>query len=465
LLTGLRGRLAASLALISVITLGIVALALLTPLEDQLRVDEVDALALSGLESRAALAALPSDAFVPGDERLQRAVRSARRASLGDVVVVDARGTVLATTDPDLSERFPDAVAAARTGGSSKGIDGEGGESEARFAVAIEIGDRRYGLALRRSLDGAREAAAVVRREFEIAAGISLAVALLAGVVLSSGLTRRLGDLRDAVLRVAAVGPVAELQADDTRDEVGDLTRAFSEMQARLREQDQSRKSFIATASHELRTPLASLLLMLDLLRGDLEAEPADLADARVQAERAEAQAVRLSALAAQLLDLSRADASPVLLAENVALRNVAQSVLEEFAGRARAADVRLDLDASRSAQALGDPGAVAQILRILLDNGLRHAPAGSTLRVRTAMHAGRATLVVEDAGPGVETAERERIFERFERGSTASTSPGFGLGLAIGRELARRMHGDLVVDHGHPGGRFVLSLPVGAGG
>lgn len=456
---GVRGRTAAALALVAVVTLGIVALALLAPLEEQLRTDEVDTLVQAGRDNAALIEQLPGTAFTPGDRQLARALRTVRRSTGGDAALVDATGRILATTDPDTRERFPDGAAAATSGAANKGIDGSEDRSEARAAVPVSVGGGSYGLALRKPLDDATEAAAVVRREFEIAALISLAVALLLGFTLSAGLARRLRDLRDTALRVAEIGPIAEIAADARRDEVGDLTRAFAEMQQRLREQEQARKSFVATASHELRTPLASLLVMLDLLRGDLE-EPSDVPDARIQAQRAEAQAERLSGLAAELLDLSRIDAKVPLRSEPIELREAAVAIAEEFADRAGSAELEMVPEPGDEVWASGDPRAVTQILRILVDNATRYAPPGTIVRLTAGQDADGASLAVLDTGPGVPPGDEARIFERFERGDGASTSAGFGLGLAIGRELARQMGGELSLDASALGGRFVLRLP-----
>ena len=231
-------------------------------------------------------------------------------------------------------------------------------------------------------------------------------------------------------------------------------------MQARLRDQEEARKSFVSTASHELRTPLASLLLMLDLLRGDL-VEPTDLADARVQAEKAEAQAERLSALAAELLDLSRIDAKVPLRREAVELREAAVAIAGELADRADAVDLDIVAVPGPEVWATADPGALTQILRILTENATRFAPPGSAIEVRVAAGPDGSTIAVTDDGPGVPVADRARIFERFERAGDAGGSAGFGLGLAIGRELASQMRGELSLDASAPGGRFVLRLPA----
>lgn len=458
-MTGLRGRTAASLVLISIITLGLVALLLLSPLEANLRDDESDNLVQAARDSAAMLDDLPSDALTPRDARLTRAVRAARRRAGGDAAIVAGSGKILALTDPDQRESFPDGVIALRTGKLQRGIVGQDAEREVAVAIAVTVDDRRVALVLRKSLDDVRDAAAVVRRAYLVAAGLSLAIAVLVGLALAGRLVRRLRSLRDTVERVAEIGPNAEVQPDTARDEIGDLTRSFTVMQARLREQEQARRTFVATASHELRTPLSSLLIMLDLLRSDLNAEPVDLDDARRQAERAEGQAERLSALAATLLDLSRIDAGVPLHQDVFDLTELARSVAAEFEVRAAERDNRLIMPEDDGCWALGDPSATAQVLRILVDNALRHGPAGTAVEITVHAEAGGVVVTVADEGAGVPAAHRERIFERFERGD--GSSPGFGLGLAIGRELARRMDGELQLVATAPGGCFALRLPA----
>jgi anaerobic selenocysteine-containing dehydrogenase len=120
---------------------------------------------------------------------------------------------------------------------------------------------------------------------------------------------------------------------------------------------------------------------------------------------------------------------------------------------------VRIALATPERCWAIADPGGVAQIVRILLDNALRHSPRGAAVRVEVALHGGIPMVSVSDAGPGVAPDDRERIFKRFERGRETAGDSGFGLGLAIGRELARRMDGDLRLDATGTGARFVLVL------
>jgi signal transduction histidine kinase len=465
MLSGLRGRLVGALVLGSAVTLAVAAVLLLSPLETRLREDEVENLIHTVRSNRGSLERLAADDVHPRSEELRRAARSVKLRAGGEIIVVDSRGRVLATTDPDgmpEATRFPEGARAVGMDRSQHVVLGTGTEAVAQVAVPITIGGRRLAIVAVRRLNDARDAVLVVRHAFLVAAAISLAIALLLGLFLANRLVHRLRALRDTALRVAELGPVVEMRADRTRDEVGDLTRALVTMQDRLREQEQARRTFVATASHELRTPLSSLRVMLDLLRDDLKGASPDIADARLQAGRADDQAARLARLAADLLDLSRLDAGSPARKELMDAGELARSVISEFGGDDDGGPPPPALDCPTTAWAIGDPGAVAQIVRIMLDNATRHGPAGGAVSVAVAARDGRVTMLVSDDGPGVPEADRERIFERFERGPTAGAqAPGFGLGLPIGRELARRMGGDLTLDDQPGGTRFRLTLPA----
>jgi signal transduction histidine kinase len=460
---GLRGRLTAALLAISLLTLIAATASLLVPLRGQLRADALASLEATARTARPTFDALPATAFRRGSPRLLEAVTRLRRRTRAEVVVIDDHGSVLAATGLDDRRSLSDATAALREQRLVSGIVNTGDESEARVAVPLTGAGASYGLALRKPLGDLTAAELVVRRALPVAAVIALVAALAAGFALANGLVSRLRALRDTSLRVAELGLVAEVQPDDRRDEVGDLTRAFATMQGRLREQEQARRTFVSTASHELRTPLTSLRLILDTALDDLDAGSPDLDDARDQLGRAIAQADRLSKLTRELLNLSRLDAGLDLRAEVVDVYELARSVLAEFEPHAARGRPRAELVSGEPSWALADPGAVAQILRILLDNALRHAPPREPVTVTLATTGAVTTIRVADAGPGVPESEREQIFERFRRGSTVGAGDGgFGLGLAIGRELARRMGGELRLEPGGPGAAFALDLPRG---
>jgi signal transduction histidine kinase len=322
----------------------------------------------------------------------------------------------------------------------------------------------RFLLVTQRPLTDVSAAVAQVRNAFLAAAGIGLIFALILGIALSTTLSRRLARLRAAAVRVAAEGPDAPTPRDTGRDEVGDLARTLAAMQEALRRQEAARRAFVSTASHELRTPLTSLQGTLELLEEDLRDGRLDTNDAREQLAGAQSQLRRLGRLATELLDLSRLDAAVPMRSEPVELGELCRAVAAEFEIQARERDSELVVEPPPGpCWAAGDPGAVARVVRILIDNALRYSPPGQPVQVIPAYHGERATVEVCDYGPGVDDHDRELIFERFHRGSSQSGSGGFGLGLAIGRELAARMGGtlELLPATRGKGARFRLSLRI----
>jgi signal transduction histidine kinase len=457
---GLRPRLVLALVATSALTLAVAAAALLSPLEQRLRDSELESLTQAASAAQATLAEVDRADLTPGSVAAGRAVRAIAKRADAEVVLVDEHGVLIAPIDADPDDAV-DARRALRAHKTLRGVIGGGANAEARIARPLKVGDRTLAIVVSRQLDTVRSATAVVRRAMVTAALLGLGVALLIGIALASELVRRLRRLRDTALLVARVGPVVELQPISGSDEIADLGRAFAVMQERLREQEEARRTFVATASHELRTPLTSLQLVLHLLREELATGELDRESVSAQVDHAGDITARVSALAAQLLDLSRLDAGVPPRRELVELRATCRAVIAEFSVRADESDRAIELRDGESLWAVADPDGVAQVVRVLLDNALRFAPAGTPVAVELRSDAGACVIAVHDGGPGVPPAEREQIFERFRRGSETGGEGGFGLGLAIARELAQRMDGDVViVDSSRvSGARFELRL------
>jgi signal transduction histidine kinase len=472
---GLRGRLLAAFVLTSAVTLAVAAAVMLSPLRDRLRDQSVETLRGGVIDLRAQFDRAISK---PQGERFSAVVDAANALQdrTNARVLVDAvdddRYLPDFYYDSEFSSSTADATEAAlralREGTDQLTVNGD----QVIIADVLRAnGDERGVLVAQRRLTEVTAAVDQVRNALLAAAAIGLLVAVLLGITLSNTLLRRLGRLRAVALRISAEGPDAPAPRDTGRDEVGDLARALARMQEELRRQEAARRSFVSTASHELRTPLTMLQGTMELLAEDLHDGRVDIEDAQLQVTNARRELRRLSALAGELLDLSRLDAAVQLRSEPVELGELARAVAAEFDLRASELDVDLEvIHPPDGCWGRGDPDAVARVVRILLDNALRYGPAGQPVTLSTTSDHGRAGIRVADRGPGIPEEEREHIFERFHRGRHVGPESGFGLGLAIGRELAARMGGTLRIAAGDgPGARFELTLasaePEGAGG
>jgi signal transduction histidine kinase len=483
--TGLRGRLLLALVLTAVVTLGATAAVVLSPLREGLRSKSVKNLrtAVDAAEPEFE-SAMRTDAAVVHTAASRGASYAEFRQQISPQTLVTTNvaydltqrtGDVRVVVYSSIVESWPiyDTDTSAVTPQiTSAALQAQLGGQVVTTVVGddVTIGMPLYGprgvvgaLVVGRRLSEVATAVEQVRNALLVGALVGLAVAIALGFALSRTLTRRLARLRNAALRVTAEGFEAPAPRDAGRDEVGDLARALARMQEELRRQEAARRSFVATASHELRTPLTMLQGTMELLEEDLR-DGADLDDAQEQVASARRELLRLSALAGELLDLSRLDAAVQLRSEPVELGELARAVAAEFELRAREAGAAIDVvPPAEACWGRGDPDAVARVVRILIDNALRYGATGGPIRVTATRGGGGAAIAVADRGPGIPDEERERIFERFHRGRAAGASGGFGLGLAIGRELAERMGGELRLDGAPAGARFVLSLPVAA--
>ena len=306
------------------------------------------------------------------------------------------------------------------------------------------------------SLADVEDNVALIRRQVLISGGIALVIAILAGYLVARALSLRVKRLERAARKVAA-GDFSHPIRADSDDELGQLAAAFDDMQAQLARLDRARKQFIASASHELRTPIFSLGGFLELLADeelDEETRRAFLEQIRGQVER-HAQPRRraarpLAAGGGRAGAAARADRRRPARARG-------RGGVHARRRRSTASDVELKLR-PEPIELDCDPERVAQVLRILLDNALRHTPAGTGVRVSAARANGHVRLEVSDRGLGIKRQNMPHIFEPFF--TSNEQAQGAGLGLAIARELAERMHGALTVRSGPGRTTFSLVLP-----
>jgi len=265
---------------------------------------------------------------------------------------------------------------------------------------------------------------------------ISIVVTLVFTQMLARGMTSPLRDMT-AAARAMATGDYSRRVRSTSNDEVGELADAFNRMAEDLEAVDRERRELVANVSHELRTPVSALhAVMENLVDGVTEPDHDTLNTALAQTER-------LGRLVEQLLDLSRLDAGAVELdREYLALEPFLGQATRAMSMTGRDVTFVLDVDPPQL-DVLVDSARLHQVVANLLDNASRHSPPGGKVFVSARAVGEVVRISVQDQGPGIADADRERVFERFQRGS-ARTDGGTGLGLAIAR-WAVQLHGGTI--------------------
>ncbi|MBS0428796.1 MAG: HAMP domain-containing protein [Proteobacteria bacterium] len=267
-------------------------------------------------------------------------------------------------------------------------------------------------------------------------------------------LTQRLESVQRSVQRFGE-GDLSARARDDGEDEVADLARRFNDAATRIEQLIRSHKSLLANASHELRSPLTRIRMGLELM-GD---KPSPTAKAEISRNIAELDQLIDEILLSSRLDAREADMGTV---ETVDLMGLAA---EECARVAADLDIAEGTDLA-ALTVRGVPRLLRRAVRNLLENARRYGD-GTAIEAQLAASADgtRAVVRVNDRGPGVPAALRERIFEPFYRLPGASEREGgVGLGLALVKSIVER-HGGQVRCEDRPGGgaSFVIEIPRGA--
>jgi two-component system sensor histidine kinase BaeS len=283
----------------------------------------------------------------------------------------------------------------------------------------------------------------------------AVAAALVVTQLLARGMTSPLREMT-AAARAMATGDYSRRVSATSRDEVGELARAFNTMATDLEVVDQQRRDLVANVSHELRTPVSALRAVLEnLVDGVSEPDPATLQAALAQIER-------LSRLVGDLLDLSRIDAGIVAMdTAPVAVEPFLQAVVKEARVSGRPVGYLVDVHPV-DLQVHADRQRLHQLLANLLDNASRHSPPEGTVAVRAHQGNGQVVLDVVDEGPGIDQARRSAVFERFTTGvhDLGDGHGGTGLGLAIARWITDLHGGSIAVADSDRGCHIRVTLP-----
>jgi signal transduction histidine kinase len=268
---------------------------------------------------------------------------------------------------------------------------------------------------------------------------------------------RPVEQIRSSAASIGGAEPGARVPVPPTGDEIARLAETMNGMLSRIEAAALRQREFVGDASHELRSPLAALQTELDVAVAHQSHDlPTELLG------RLSGQTRRMAELLDGLLFLARAD-------EGATQRRHEPVDLDELilaeAARLRAAGTTVSVIGPDAARVRGSHHDLARLLSNLGDNAMTHARSSVTLSIR--VEDGEAVMTVADDGPGIPEADRERVFERFTRldqaRSRTATGGGAGLGLAICKQIVQRHGGQITVEGGEAGARFVVRLPLTA--
>ena len=320
--------------------------------------------------------------------------------------------------------------------------------------LSADLGDGRV-LHLAVPLDDVRDSQSALLAVLLVVGPVT-AVVLAAVIWWFVGRTLRpVEAMRSEVATIGGRDLHRRLPAPATDDEVGRLGRTLNDMLDRLEAAAEQQRRFVADASHELRTPLTRM-------RSELEVDLAHPAGADLLATHRSAleEVDGLQRLVDDLLHLARQDAEPGGAgSDEIGLDDLVRAVA---AATPVPDGTVIDTSEVRSAQVRGHAGSLSRAVANLLDNAVRHAQGRVWIGVADAD--GRARLIVDDDGPGIPVADRQRVFERFTRLDDARTADagGAGLGLAIVHAVVSSHGGSVAID-ARPGGgtRVTVDLPA----
>jgi heavy metal sensor kinase len=286
-----------------------------------------------------------------------------------------------------------------------------------------------------------------------------LIVACLGGYWLSSRALRPVDEITTVARSIGVQNLSQRIAVPRTGDELARMAQTWNDVLERLDVAVQRIRQFTSDASHELRTPLALIRATAELaLRRERDPE-----GYRNSLRQIEHEAEHMTALTESLLTLARADSDGLgMTMQSTDLSELIHSAVQQYAALAIEKGVTLRAAATQPpVRAAADASGIRRILSILVDNALKHTPAGGTVTVSAAAGAARATLTVEDTGEGIPAAALPHIFERFYRADPARGSgSGFGLGLSIAQAIAQA-HGSAIAVSSTPGAGARFSLPL----
>jgi heavy metal sensor kinase len=326
------------------------------------------------------------------------------------------------------------------------------------YAVPVANGTRHLVVVVGASLSNRQEILARFLLLLVIGGPLGLLVASGIAWLIAGAALRPVESMREEASAISVSDRGRRLPVPSTGDEIARLGVTLNSMLDRLQQAFDRERRFVDDASHELRTPIAILRAELDLVLSRSRTPHEIEAALRSAIEEAD----RLSALANNLLVYSRADGAHVPLDRRpLRVDALVAEICTTFCSRADAADIAMTVDAPELTAWL-DEARLRQALTNVIDNALRHTPAGGRIRIAVRSEGDEVRVTVEDTGTGFDTDLVPGAFEPFSRGTAerASAEPGAGLGLAIVQAVAEAHGGRAVAENRTDGGaRLTLIL------
>ena len=287
---------------------------------------------------------------------------------------------------------------------------------------------------------------------------IGAVIALLLGIFLSRTITRPIRELTNATHAVSE-GDLSQQVPIRSKDELGELAKAFNKMSTELARSVNARKQMTADIAHELRTPLSLIIGHAEAVHdGVLPPSPENF-------EIIREEAIRLEHLVNDLRTLSLADAGELTMnIQNIEPGRLINEVAMLYQYQTQKKNISLELDVASPLPTIEvDPGRMTQVLTNILDNATRHTPEGGRI-ILSAKHDGEKVLLsIQDSGPGLPPEDIDRIFERFYRtdSSRQREDGGSGLGLAIAKSIVQAHNGQLSAESDAGKGlKIIVTLP-----
>ncbi len=293
---------------------------------------------------------------------------------------------------------------------------------------------------------------------------IGIAAALVLGFLLSRSVAAPLRGIAGAARNVARGNYRSRVPVTGP-NEVRDLASNFNRMTEEVQRGQQTLRDFLANISHELKTPLTSIRgFSQAMLDGTIDDEKGIERSARIISN----ESGRVLRLVEELLDLSRIESGQVSMArDELDLDELFTQLSELFALRSEEKNIALDISRQNEYPVTGDFDRLEQVLNNLLDNAFEHTPEGGVIRlVSRDLQPGVVQVTVTDTGGGIAAEDVPHLFERFyrasERRNGKATRKGYGLGLAISREIVRAHGGEIwATSEVGRGTTFVFTLPT----